>query len=757
MGRYGRAPLAAALAFLAVVALPARGGAQMACAAPVSGGPTPLATDCLAVLKAAVGLMQCQPSCVCDPTADDRVTATDALACLRKAVGLPVDLRCPCPGTTSTSTTTTVPPTSSTTSTTVSNRCGDGTVNAPQEQCDGSDDSACPGACRADCTCPQKMPVLRVTGPGPTQQQADALAQTLGLGQTWPWPIEHGVIQYVDPDRFLSLPATDGGSGPPDENGNPTHITKFDFEAIRNLPVYPETDAIQKLTQALEVAGLTVSEGVPSASHTVFDAHARDGSVVVDAKPIDTVVTYSFSVNGVPVEGPGAKIRAAFDGQGNLTQFYYTWRPLTPGEEVEILPPAQALAASRGRAGNGVQAGRVGAPSDQLDLVYYAPDPEVQPEALLPHYRDRGLLSIGGETVNVRESYIPAFTARMQVAISDAYFQVNNEVPWVSFWEVVASASVSFGRPPYHYSWNSSTVDLQSSAYDSPVIHYQPDPYVREGEVATHERISVTVTDADGQTATSERVELPYPSDWPEQPIPLPGNDFGAEWYGDCRPNPLPGTTGNAWGFVQAMEAKGHRRSFAMGDEWAWEVDFRDDDLGGIDHMVADDTDFVFYTGHAGSGGFTFCGLAGDHRLTYEDAIWGEDDMEWLVVAACGPLQECCWRNWEPAFDGLHLIMAYGSVSNDTTTEGTELVRWSHPQTWGAAHIAALPLSVAWAVTTIAAQPDGRIWAVMGVFGMSNETSYGDYLWGQGPVSPDLRGQTGPFAIGGYWRVSGST
>jgi len=32
-------------------------------------------------------------------------------------------------------------------------RCGDGTLNQPSEVCDGADDSACPGRCRVDCTC----------------------------------------------------------------------------------------------------------------------------------------------------------------------------------------------------------------------------------------------------------------------------------------------------------------------------------------------------------------------------------------------------------------------------------------------------------------------------------------------------------------------------------------------------------------------------------------------------------------------------
>ena len=32
--------------------------------------------------------------------------------------------------------------------------CGDNVVNQASEECDGTDDTACPGQCRADCTCP---------------------------------------------------------------------------------------------------------------------------------------------------------------------------------------------------------------------------------------------------------------------------------------------------------------------------------------------------------------------------------------------------------------------------------------------------------------------------------------------------------------------------------------------------------------------------------------------------------------------------
>jgi hypothetical protein len=77
------------------------------CSQPVSTGASPVASDCLFILRVAVNLQACTPqACVCDPTGDGAATASDALSCLRKAVGEPTMLLCPCETTTSTTTTT---------------------------------------------------------------------------------------------------------------------------------------------------------------------------------------------------------------------------------------------------------------------------------------------------------------------------------------------------------------------------------------------------------------------------------------------------------------------------------------------------------------------------------------------------------------------------------------------------------------------------------------------------------------------------
>jgi hypothetical protein len=70
--------------------------AQGDCGQPVSNGAQPTASDCLFILKVAVGSQTCAPVCICDTNGDGGTAATDALVCLKKAVGQAVALQCFC-------------------------------------------------------------------------------------------------------------------------------------------------------------------------------------------------------------------------------------------------------------------------------------------------------------------------------------------------------------------------------------------------------------------------------------------------------------------------------------------------------------------------------------------------------------------------------------------------------------------------------------------------------------------------------------
>lgn len=81
-----------------LVTAPNASADQGDCAQPVSEGPSPVSTDCLYILKAAVSLEVCDPECICQPSGGggNGVSATDALVCLNSVVGNPVTLQCPC-------------------------------------------------------------------------------------------------------------------------------------------------------------------------------------------------------------------------------------------------------------------------------------------------------------------------------------------------------------------------------------------------------------------------------------------------------------------------------------------------------------------------------------------------------------------------------------------------------------------------------------------------------------------------------------
>ena len=66
------------------------------CAQPKSAGPKPLASDCLFILRVAVGQLTCSPACQCAPNGTLPAKASDALLCLRSATGQDVVLACPC-------------------------------------------------------------------------------------------------------------------------------------------------------------------------------------------------------------------------------------------------------------------------------------------------------------------------------------------------------------------------------------------------------------------------------------------------------------------------------------------------------------------------------------------------------------------------------------------------------------------------------------------------------------------------------------
>ena len=228
--------------------------------------------------------------------------------------------------------------------------------------------------------------------------------------------------------------------------------------------------------------------------------------------------------------------------------------------------------------------------------------------------------------------------------------------------------------------------------------------------------------------------------------------EAGTSWIGLS--GGLAGSQANAKGFVDGLAADGWLVNFNWGDGNAWESDWRRNDDTWVDAA-----DFVFYTGHADQNGWVLAS-PDDGSLSFSEVggapaspgdLWGQQDLEWMIVAACGPLQDDLLSSgggdvlarWDGAFDGLHTLMGYGAITFDNTEEGKRIVQYAKQGT---------PLIDAWfrtaqeiqPSTNGAGAPDGPdVWVgAMWVTKAGADPRF-DHLWGHGSVSPDPTSPSG--------------
>ncbi|CAG8634313.1 4670_t:CDS:1, partial [Paraglomus brasilianum] len=210
----------------------------------------------------------------------------------------------------------------------------------------------------------------------------------------------------------------------------------------------------------------------------------------------------------------------------------------------------------------------------------------------------------------------------------------------------------------------------------------------------------------------------------------------GTEWIGES--GGLGGSHDNALGFVNGLYDDGWDISFNWGDFNAFKSDWTTDNDDWIDNV-----DFVFYTGHANKDGWELDG--GNSFLTFNEIGLLDRDLEWLVIAACGPLQDDIISpgggdvfRWEPAFrGGLHLLLGYASVTYDNTDEGRLLTKYAREgqtiiNAWFRAAQEIQPSQNTFG------PPDGPdIW--VGAVWMSSPSSdpSQDHIWDSGSVSAD--------------------
>ena len=201
---------------------------------------------------------------------------------------------------------------------------------------------------------------------------------------------------------------------------------------------------------------------------------------------------------------------------------------------------------------------------------------------------------------------------------------------------------------------------------------------------------------------------------------------------------------------------------FDKGASEAREKDFKDNAFGGVDTTWVDAVDLAFYKGHANGNGWEFDTQQDDTQLRYTDGKWGNRDLEWLVIEACGPLRPLSdgkdvIERWGPTFAGLH-----ASRLRDGELGARGPGRGFAHMIMGTGGEEATTILDAWALTAIEIQFGDIEYAAMGpttpklvLTGPGQQqpkivwiSNYDDYFWDRGSTGPDIA------APQGWWTLT---
>ena len=594
------------------------------------------------------------------------------------------------------------------------------------------------GAGSATAAAPLTATVFKVVQEGLTPESGERLAKAAGIGNAL---LEDGSFAYVDNARYGVVPSTVVGKGV-DESRRATVSEAIDFTALAKITTLSDAAAAER-AKSLLVAP-SGYRAVATVGHTTVDQSDAKGRALRSTN-LDTTVTYQLSLAGLPVVGPGAKLRASFAGDGSVLQLTQAVRTVAASDTVEVISPERAKASCAALYDTKVEQGTP-------TLGYYAPaltatkaSGKGTVQVITPHYicQPIGVAEDGSKLGGKLVPAAPALSPSVKISVSGDGKTVTG------------AASASGGTAPYRFAWSSSSTVLDS-AEQGAGVKYAPALRFRADE-----KLTATVTDANG-LATTASVLLPGATG-SASALGTPGGLGGAlatngieqtvdEWQ--CAQD-------SANGYRAVMQAHGHGVSFDWRGFSAWEKDFKDNSLNGWDSSYVDNVDAQWYTGHGNSGGFTFKSSVDDTKITPADARWGNKDLEWLQLESCQVLRDTTgthdyFARWAPSFQGLHLLNGFDT--NATCLNGGTGRRFASylfpvKFLWWTIR-PALTVQQAWGTTANDLEPAGTRWRSISPATTGWVTNLGDHFWGEGSVGPDIRpGGANPLI--GFVSVSG--
>jgi len=190
--------------------------------------------------------------------------------------------------------------------------CGDNEVNLPGEECDGTDDAACPGECLEDCTCPDLGEEGCTPGYWKQEQHFDSWVPT-GYGQeddfntvfgteiTIMWSDKGKPFPVEEPTLLQALEANGGG-----DNELARHGVAALLSALNPDVAYP-------ISAADVIAAVQAGEAGMLVEYNELGCPLNNSIMSVSAASIASTSSDSASIEQAKVSGGCASIGGATD------------------------------------------------------------------------------------------------------------------------------------------------------------------------------------------------------------------------------------------------------------------------------------------------------------------------------------------------------------------------------------------------------------------------------------------------------------
>jgi hypothetical protein len=325
---------------------------------------------------------------------------------------------------------------------------------------------------------------------------------------------------------------------------------------------------------------------------------------------------------------------------------------------------------------------------------------------------------------------------------------------------VALQGNISDGASPYHYDWQledgtslfsgiadlagplplTTSLPVQPSKGGSPgslpvrLVVTDADGITRQGEVSFNSALQFFMPLIANGSTTNGPVAAVAALAAPAAPnfVHTFGVEYGSDYppYGPGGPD-LEGVTPDANGFSAGLWSLGYARVFNWFNDSAWEKDWRDCSLGGVDCTVGvDRADFVYFSGHGYNGGLAIPSNSHDsswfegYNARYSTARWVGFSSCLTLRAQWSPAGDAPIRRWFNAFKGAHMLLGFNSVMADIAFGGPLVDNMRMPYMFG-------DIPMPWAQRTIA-----EAW-VQTAFDMNAGKPAYIYAWKSG-VNPSL-------------------